>query len=212
MKSVHWEDSEAITVLIKFAHNSPRAGIDIFIPLMILWISIPSARVREMDFLFSPHKYLSSPSHDFGNCFLPELHIRNITGKRVNGFSRNFTDESDMVKGKTYVGLTHAIVNHIFRTHAATGNLVPGKSTGTPWKNTPLQDRALLRMVWQDRSISARALTAQMKNLYGMKAGWKAISNRLLSAVTVLIDPQRRPCWVSAVSAWSGKRCGNTWQ
>ena len=38
-------------------------------------------------------------------------------------------------------------------------------------------------MVRQDCFISARALTARMRNLYGMKAGRKAINNRLLSRV-----------------------------
>ena len=51
---------------------------------------------------------------------------------------------------------------------------------GGTQKNTPRQDRALLRMVQQDRFISARALTA-MRNLYGMRAGRKTINNRLLS-------------------------------
>ena len=46
--------------------------------------------------------------------------------------------------------LTHATVNYILRRHAANGTLVPGKSTGAPQKTTPRQDRALLRMVWQD--------------------------------------------------------------
>ena len=33
---------------------------------------------------------------------------------------------------------------------------------------------------WQDRFISAQALMARMKNLYGMSAGWKTINNWLL--------------------------------
>ena len=65
--------------------------------------------------------------------------------------------------------------------HAATGNLVPGKSTGTPRNTTPRQGCALLRMVRQDRFLSAQALTAWIGNLYGMRAGRKAINNRLLS-------------------------------
>ena len=69
------------------------------------------------------------------------------------------------------VGLTRATVNRILKRHAATGSLVPGKSSGAPRKTTPRQHRALLRMVRQDRFLSARALTARMRNLYGMRAG-----------------------------------------
>ena len=79
------------------------------------------------------------------------------------------------------VGLTRATVNRIFKRHAATGSLVPGKSSGAPRKTTPRQDRALLRMVRQDRFLSARALTARMRNLYGMRAGRTTVNNRLLS-------------------------------
>ena len=79
------------------------------------------------------------------------------------------------------VGLTRATVNHILKRHAATGSLVPGKSSGAPRKTTPRQDRALLRMVRQDRFLSARALTARMSNLYGMRAGRTTVNNRLLS-------------------------------
>ena len=50
-----------------------------------------------------------------------------------------------------------------------------------PRKITPHQDRALLRMVRQDRFISARALKVRMRNLYGMRTGQKNINNRLLS-------------------------------
>ena len=54
------------------------------------------------------------------------------------------------------VGLTRATVNRIFKRHAATGSLVPGKSSGAPRKTTPRQDRALLRMVRQDCSVRHR--------------------------------------------------------
>ena len=47
------------------------------------------------------------------------------------------------------VGLTRATVNRILKRHAATGSLVPGKSSGAPRKTTPWQDRALLKMVRQ---------------------------------------------------------------
>ena len=78
------------------------------------------------------------------------------------------------------MGLTHATVNHILWKHAATEILVTGKSTETPWKTTPRQDHALLRMVRQDPFISARVLTAWMRNLYGMRASWTTINNRLV--------------------------------
>ena len=58
------------------------------------------------------------------------------------------------------VGLTGAAVNRILRRYAATGTLVPGKSMVASRKTTPRQDRALLRIVRQDRYKSGRALTA----------------------------------------------------
>ena len=78
------------------------------------------------------------------------------------------------------VGLTRATVNRILKRHAATGSLVPGKSSGAPRKTIPRQDRALLRMVRQDLFLSARALMARMINLYGMSAGRTTVNNRLL--------------------------------
>ena len=65
--------------------------------------------------------------------------------------------------------------------HAAAGTLVPGKSTGAPGETTAHQDRALLTMVQQDRFVSARTLTARVRNLYGIRAGRKTINDRLLS-------------------------------
>ena len=41
--------------------------------------------------------------------------------------------------------------------------------------------RALLSMVRQDCFISAQALIAQTRNLYGMRAGWNKINKQLLS-------------------------------
>ena len=91
------------------------------------------------------------------------------------------------------MGLTHATVNHILWKHAATGILVTGKSKETPWKTTPRQDHALLRMVRQDPFISARVLTAWMRNLYGMRASWTTINNRLLSCDNHAYKPTRKP-------------------
>ena len=93
-----------------------------------------------------------------------------------------------------HMGLTHATVNGIFQRHAATGSLVPDKSMGVPRKITPRQDCALFRMVQQDLFVSYLALTAQIKNLSGIRAGRKAINNRLLSWVRLPIDLQRSPC------------------
>ena len=75
------------------------------------------------------------------------------------------------------VGLTRATVNRMLKRHAATGSLMPGKSSR---KTTPRQDRALLRMVRKGRLWSARALTARMRNLYGIRAGCTTVNNRLL--------------------------------
>ena len=110
------------------------------------------------------------------------------------------------------VGLTRATVNRIFKRHAATGSLVPGKSSGAPRKTTPRQDRALLRMVRQDRFLSAQALTARMRNLYGMRAGRTTVNNRLLSRGYRAYRPTTKPCWLptTVVSAWSGRRGGGT--
>ena len=63
------------------------------------------------------------------------------------------------------VGLTRATVNRIHWRHAATGTLVPGKSMAAPQKSTPRQDRSLFKMVRQDRFLSARIFTAQMRNM-----------------------------------------------
>ena len=88
------------------------------------------------------------------------------------------------------VGLTRATVNRILKRHAATGSLVPGKSSGAPRKTTPRQDRALVR---QDRFLSARALTARMRNLYGMRADRTTVNNRLLSRGYRAYRPTTKP-------------------
>ena len=101
------------------------------------------------------------------------------------------------------VGLTHATVNCLLWRHATTGTLVPGKSKGAPGKTTPRPDRAMLRMIRQDRFISARYLTARKRNLYGMRAGWKTINNRLLSHVYRAY----RPTWKPLLIANHGRLC-----
>ena len=62
------------------------------------------------------------------------------------------------------VGRTRTTINCILWRHAATPTLVPGRFPGAPWNTTSRQDCALLRMVWQDRFISARALMAWINN------------------------------------------------
>ena len=91
------------------------------------------------------------------------------------------------------VGLTPATINRILKRHAATGSLVPGKSSGAPRKTTPRQDHALLRMVRQDCFLSARALTARMRNLYRMRAGCTTVNNRLLSRGYRAYRPTTKP-------------------
>ena len=71
------------------------------------------------------------------------------------------------------VGLTRASVNRILKRHAATGSLVPGKSSGAPRKTTLRQDRALLRMVRQ--------------------AGRTMVNNRLLSRGYRAYRPTTKP-------------------
>ena len=73
---------------------------------------------------------------------------------------------------------------------------------------------ALLRMVWQDRLISAQALAAQMGNLYGMRAGQKTINHRLLCCSYCACIPTRKPLLTANCRrlAWSGQSGGRTWQ
>ena len=52
---------------------------------------------------------------------------------------------------------------------------------------------ALLRMVRQDRFLSARALTARMRNLYRMRAGRTTVNNRLLSLGYWAYRPTTKP-------------------
>ena len=91
------------------------------------------------------------------------------------------------------VGLTRGTINRILKKHAATGSLVPGKPSGAPRKTTSRQDRALLRMGRQDRFLSARALTARMRNLYGMRAGHTSVNDRLLSRGYRAYRPKTKP-------------------
>ena len=80
-------------------------------------------------------------------------------------------------------------------------------------KTTPHRDHALLMMVQQDHFTSARSLTAQMRNLYGMRAGHKPLTTDTCPIVTMPIDPHGSLCWLPTtdVSAWSGHRGGKIW-
>ena len=111
-----------------------------------------------------------------------------------------------------HVGLTRATVNRILNRHAATGSVVPSKSSGAPRKTTPRQGRALLRMVRQDRFLSAQALTARMRNLYGMRAGRTTVNNRLLSRGYRAYRPTTKPLLTANHRRlrWSGRKGGGT--
>ena len=82
---------------------------------------------------------------------------------------------------------------------ASSGGMLPlelwcqASPLGAPQKITSCQNHALFRMVWQDRFISARALTVQVRNLYGKRAGRKTISNRLLSCGYHDYRPTNKP-------------------
>ena len=92
------------------------------------------------------------------------------------------------------VGLTRATVNRILKRHAAMHWIFGARQVfrGSPKDNTSAR-RALLRMVRQDRFLSARALTARMRNLYGMRAGRTTINNRLLSRSYRAYRPTTKP-------------------
>ena len=91
------------------------------------------------------------------------------------------------------VGLTRATVNRILKRHAATGSLVPGKSSGAP-------------------------VLGPWRRGWEIYTEWGLVAQRLTTdscpVVTGHIDPQRSPCWLptTVVSAWSGRRGGGTWQ
>ena len=76
------------------------------------------------------------------------------------------------------VDLTRAAVYRILRRHAATGTLVPSPR-GLPGRLHLV--KTMLCWGCSDRVASAQALTSWMRNLYGMRAGWKTINNRLFS-------------------------------
>ena len=91
-----------------------------------------------------------------------------------------------------HVGLTRATINHILRRHAASGALFTLISKGDPWKTTPRQDLALLRIVRQNLFISALALMVRMRNWYQMRAGQKTINSCLVSRSYRAYRPTRK--------------------
>ena len=110
------------------------------------------------------------------------------------------------------VGLTHASVNGILRRHASTGTLLPGNFTWAPRKTTPCQDHALLRMVQQDRFISAPVLTAWMRNLCGMRDDRKTINNRPLSRGYRVYRPTEKPLLTCTSHRRLCLGCAQGWQ
>ena len=110
-------------------------------------------------------------------------------------------------------GLTSATAYRIFRRHAATRTLVPGKSTGLLGR--PHLIKTVLCWGWSD-SIASQALGPY-------RCGWGicvelGLSGKLLTTssslvVTVVIYPKGSPCWppTTAVTNWSGHRGGRTW-
>ena len=114
------------------------------------------------------------------------------------------------------VGLTRATVKSILQRHTAPRTLVSGKPTEAQRKTTPCKDRALMRMVREDRFMNDRALMARMRNLYGMRAGRKTINNQLFSRGHRAYRPTSKvsSCWLitTAVSTWGGHTGGRLWQ
>ena len=110
-----------------------------------------------------------------------------------------------------HIDLTHATVNCILRRHAATGILVPGKSTGAPRKTTPRQDHALLRMLRENRLIGLMPWWRRWSICVEWGLAGKPSTTGSCPVVT---DPQGSPCWLltTTACAWSGHRGGRTWQ
>ena len=78
-------------------------------------------------------------------------------------------------------------------------------------KTTHRKDRALFRMVWDDRFLSDRALAVWMRNWYGMRAGQKTINNRLLSRGYRACKPTRNPL-LSSDHTYLGLEWAQGWQ
>ena len=92
-----------------------------------------------------------------------------------------------------HVGLTHATVNRKFQRHAAIGNLVPGKSTGSP------DNHASSRACFVEDGLTGSLHKYSSFGGADEKFIWnedclKNIDNRSCPMVTVPIDTQGSPC------------------
>ena len=109
---------------------------------------------------------------------------------------------------------TRATVNRILKRHAATGSLVPGKSSGAPERQH--LGKTVHCWGWSDRIVSW--VLGPWRRGWEICTEWGLVAQRLTTdscpVVTGHIDPQRSPCWLptTVVSAWSGRTGGGTWQ
>ena len=94
------------------------------------------------------------------------------------------------------VGLTHATVNRIFQRHAATGTLVPGKSTGAPWKTTTHKD-CFVEDGLTGLLHKCSGLNGVDEEFVWMRAGWKTINSWLLSRGYHAYRPTRKPLLIA---------------
>ena len=94
----------------------------------------------------------------------------------------------------TRVGLTRATVNRILKRHAATGSLVPGKSSGAPERQHP--GKTVHCWGWSDRIVSW--VLGPWRRGWEICTEWGLVAQRLNTdsclVVTGHIDPQRSPC------------------
>ena len=88
------------------------------------------------------------------------------------------------VKATLLLGLVWHVktVNPIILRQTGTASQEKGKSAGAPRKTTACQESTLLRMVCEDCFRSAPALTERMRNLYGVRVGWKILKKLSLTA------------------------------
>ena len=105
-----------------------------------------------------------------------------------------------------HMGLTHATGNRILQRHAATGTLVPGKSTGLLGR--PHLLKTVLCWGWLDR-IASSALRP-WRHGRGFFVEWvltgKPSTTSSFPVVTMPIDIQRSPYWLptNVVLLWVG--------
>ena len=113
-----------------------------------------------------------------------------------------------------WIGLTRATVNHIFQRHAATGTLCQVSPRGL--LRRPHLVKSVLCWGWSDRIASYMLWPWWCR--WGICMEWglagKPSTVSCYPVVTVPIDPHGNSCWLptTAVSAWSGRGGGRTWQ